>query len=663
MSAGIGLFLTKNVMGQYTVTKITPGGPAARARSVSIGDILMQVNGRRLDGLGLDMTSERKARDPDTSAPLKAICRSAVFVTSILRGGGSREVSPRVNNQAQTPREQVNMGYEPVAVNSAPNLNGFGEHQWNSITPMTANQPPQAHTEGEMTHLHVETGQEEMMKIQPQHLFAGAPENRSPNQDNQFFPNVKKSPPNPIYSNLNRGAASSPNPMNSLPQAPPQKAGLGMTLRNDMRGDLRITDIAPNGPADNAKKFKRMDIITTINGRNVRGMSVVQARDLIMGPVGSSVIIGILREFPGQHRQGTAPGQFLEVPVTRSLQNVPASRDNASNPKLNRQPMPPAPQNMNSTPSFPSGTPPTNMAQTAESSPDEQSRMKRANPSINAQQFRPQVNEAMCGIGVFIERTSNGLLTIKQISPDGPASRTAELHAGDFLVAINGHTTLGMPMQQPDASPFSGMMTPDTQSSATNGLSSARSMPSTARSYPPGPHPYTPTFNYLEQPIAPVPEGMANECGVGLKLIEFDGAIIIQRVFPEGPAGRSGLVMKGDLLHRVDYQTLAELTIEQIRPLLKGPYMSSVVLGLIKPKYRLRVNVRLQREFIADEFEAKDIPALPRSQDLDLDGNDPGGKEQKSSTPSSTPLYSLTTPVPVLREKFIPRGTGPDVVL
>lgn len=86
--------------------------------------------------------------------------------------------------------------------------------------------------------------------------------------------------------------------------------------------------------------------------------------------------------------------------------------------------------------------------------------------------------------------------------------------------------------------------------------------------------------------------------------------------------------MKGDLVHRLDYRTVSDMGVDevllyqfclkshfrwrgvralantdvwplphahtQVRPLLQGPRLSSVVLGLIKPKYRLRVNVRLQ---------------------------------------------------------------------
>jgi|688.fasta_scaffold2629826_2 C-terminal processing protease CtpA/Prc len=41
-----------------------------------------------------------------------------------------------------------------------------------------------------------------------------------------------------------------------------------------------------------------------------------------------------------------------------------------------------------------------------------------------------------------------GLLSIKHVTPDGPASQTSEVQKGDFLVAIDGLTTLGMPMHQ-----------------------------------------------------------------------------------------------------------------------------------------------------------------------------------------------------------------------
>ena len=59
---------------------------------------------------------------------------------------------------------------------------------------------------------------------------------------------------------------------------------------------------------------------------------------------------------------------------------------------------------------------------------------------------------------------------------------------------------------------------------------------------------------------------------------------------------RSCLISNGDILHKIDYQSVAGLSVEQAMSLLNGPAKSSVVLGIVKPKHRLRVNVRLQRE-------------------------------------------------------------------
>ncbi len=40
--------------------------------------------------------------------------------------------------------------------------------------------------------------------------------------------------------------------------------------------------------------------------------------------------------------------------------------------------------------------------------------------------------------------------------------------------------------------------------------------------------------------------------------------------------------MKGDLLHRLDYRTVAEMSADVVRPMLFGDRGSSLVLGLIK---------------------------------------------------------------------------------
>ena len=288
-----------------------------------------------------------------------------------------------------------------------------------------------------------------------------------------------------------------------------------------------------------------------------------------------------------------------------------------------------------------------------------------------------QVNEAMCGIGVFIEASQNGLLTIKHVTPDGPASRMSEVQVGDFLVAIDGLTTLGMPMHQVRNmivgrrgtsvcislrrlihDPRSGdtlspvfdvsiarepprqAMNPQVPAGSPKaGMPASGYMP-LRQSLPPGMDQHGPASgeafsppsaaNGMAQAVAPqmlqaelqqqagesdapaktpedvqveLPAGFDGICGVGINVLEFDGAIIIQKVWPGGPAARSGLVTKGDLVHRLDYRTVSDMGVDEVRSLLQGPRLSSVVLGLIKPKYRLRVNVRLQREYVAEEMD------------------------------------------------------------
>jgi hypothetical protein len=131
------------------------------------------------------------------------------------------------------------------------------------------------------------------------------------------------------------------------------------------------------------------------------------------------------------------------------------------------------------------------------------------------------------------------------------------------------------------------------------------------------------------------------ECGVGIELVGFDQVLMIRDVTNGGPANRfefdcnkscdwcpllnsiifpditnrmispffrSCLISKGDILHRIDYQTVAGLSVEEAMALLNGPARSSVVLGIVKPKHRLRVNVRLQREQPRAGSSDKSIP-------------------------------------------------------
>ena len=182
----------------------------------------------------------------------------------------------------------------------------------------------------------------------------------------------------------------------------PAKGGLGMTLRNDIKGDLRVTELAMGGPAANGGQMRRGDIIAVIAGRNVRGMSVIQARDLIMGPEGSTVVLGVQRDSPGG---GPGPGEFFEVSLTRA--SLPRGRSFSQSPAVNQSPM------VHSGRRQPPMTTPT---PSPYGGPYKQPDFSPAPHRLGATPVEPgkrapvPINEAMCGIGVFIEASQNGIV-------------------------------------------------------------------------------------------------------------------------------------------------------------------------------------------------------------------------------------------------------------
>lgn len=498
------------------------------------------------------------------------------------------------------------------------------------------------------------------------------------------------------------------------------QGGLGLTLRNDVNGDLRVTEISPGGPAHQQGTLRRGDVITHIDGVNVRGWSVVQARQVIMGPAGSTVQVAVLRS-PGQDPRQQLVGHF-RINLVRGL--VPASREFASaqNSPARTRPMPvpgsAGPLVVSSQPPMvggPGGSPNFNMnggpgpgeegddIESSHAPPPPGGRVSRSLDMEIARgvegemalasgpgpaRGQVQVNEGMCGIGVFLGWSEEGLVSVKHVAPDGPAAELTDIQPGDYLVAIDGVSTESMPRKQVrdmivgrrgtqvrltlrrlliDPNTRQGSLTPvfDVQitreppgpasravgaqqqldPSLTNLNPTPRPGPALVR-HPGMPGSPTPPL-HLQQPDTmpqriittprpgqpggppapammappplpmpapapqqrapepdpptdPPPPGMENRCSVGIDLIEFDGALIIQNVHPNRPAERSGLVVKGDLIHRIDYRTVSEMSLEEVLPLIEGPDKSSVVLGLIKPRYRLRVNVRLQREWIAN---------------------------------------------------------------
>jgi carboxyl-terminal processing protease len=75
--------------------------------------------------------------------------------------------------------------------------------------------------------------------------------------------------------------------------------------------------------------------------------------------------------------------------------------------------------------------------------------------------------------------------------------------------------------------------------------------------------------------------------GIGVQIIEVDGQIIIEAVFPESPADRAGL-LPGDVILRVDDTSVSGLPLEKVSALVRGEEGTPVILELKRNGYLFR---------------------------------------------------------------------------
>ncbi|WP_213358377.1 S41 family peptidase [Chlamydiifrater phoenicopteri] len=71
--------------------------------------------------------------------------------------------------------------------------------------------------------------------------------------------------------------------------------GIGVVLREDIFG-ITIREIIPGGPAENSKKLSPGDVIQSVNGQSIEGISFKGVLEILRGSEGSSVTLGIMKE-------------------------------------------------------------------------------------------------------------------------------------------------------------------------------------------------------------------------------------------------------------------------------------------------------------------------------------------------------------------------------
>ncbi|WP_213318966.1 S41 family peptidase [Chlamydiifrater volucris] len=71
--------------------------------------------------------------------------------------------------------------------------------------------------------------------------------------------------------------------------------GIGVVLREDIFG-ITIREIIPGGPAEISKKLSPGDVIQSVNGQSIEGISFKGVLEILRGNEGSSVTLGVMKE-------------------------------------------------------------------------------------------------------------------------------------------------------------------------------------------------------------------------------------------------------------------------------------------------------------------------------------------------------------------------------
>jgi C-terminal processing protease CtpA/Prc len=289
------------------------------------------------------------------------------------------------------------------------------------------------------------------------------------------------------------------------------------------------------------------------------------------------------------------------------------------------------------------------------------------------------------GIGLSLDNASN--LCISSLLPGSPALRSGLLEEGDILRYVDGKDVRGMSPEQvrPIILGKTGtFVTVSVQRGNTQivaRMARARPAPDAATYVPragttEAPRADTNTYSAMyaqvtaERQTSPViqserrvpsysgsqvaPPVQAEEtkpadqelCGIGVVLAQNpQGELLVMSMNEGGPAARSNLIKKGDVMHTIDGVDVYCQTIDQVRPLILGLPGSTVVLGFQRPGMRRPVNVRLRRGNIRTDL--KNIPnPSPRPSPSATPGGGATPKQSPHHTPRQSPSQTPTSTRP-----------------
>mmetsp|Transcript_17673 Transcript_17673/g.41595 ORF Transcript_17673/g.41595 Transcript_17673/m.41595 type:complete len:229 (-) Transcript_17673:108-794(-) len=75
-----------------------------------------------------------------------------------------------------------------------------------------------------------------------------------------------------------------------------ETAGIGVLLRPNQSGNLEISQLVPNGPADASGLVDNGDVLHEVDGINILGKPLSEVGPMIRGEPGTTVVLGIAKD-------------------------------------------------------------------------------------------------------------------------------------------------------------------------------------------------------------------------------------------------------------------------------------------------------------------------------------------------------------------------------
>jgi C-terminal processing protease CtpA/Prc len=122
-----------------------------------------------------------------------------------------------------------------------------------------------------------------------------------------------------------------PPPFERPPSAHVPMAGIGAAFESVDGGGLFVHSFAAGGPAQMCGLIHKGDQLTSVDGIDVRGMSAKELAQVLIGPVGSKVLVGFSRNVEHSSQQTQ-----IHVDLVRQQSNV--SRQGQGTPRADGKP-------------------------------------------------------------------------------------------------------------------------------------------------------------------------------------------------------------------------------------------------------------------------------------------------------------------------------------